>query len=126
MKLGWLVFWNGLKQLNANKTFFGFINLRPPLFINILLAFAFTAISFFINKQVFYLWLAAILLFVISFIIIVITRSKNKGVAKSLFFMPLFMMRQIFALTKIKKANTSFLKTEHSKLVYIEDLITHE
>jgi hypothetical protein len=37
--------------------------------------------------------------------------------------MPVFVFRQLLALLKLGKAKKSFMKTQHSKLVFIDDLI---
>ncbi len=36
------------------------------------------------------------------------------------------MLRQISALLKIKRASKDFLKTDHSKVIYIEELLKNE
>jgi len=125
--LGWAVFLNGLKNLSFNRMFFGFINLRPPLFIVVGAALLFSVINFiFFSPVGGFIWLGILALFVISFVLIVSIKSRNKKVVKSLFFMPLFVLRQALALFKIRKANKSFLKTEHNKVIYIDDLLRNE
>ena len=64
-----------------------------------------------------------LVLFCISFTVIVSMKTHDKKMVQSILFLPLLVIRQIFALLKMKRADKSFLKTEHTKLVYIEDLI---
>lgn len=124
--LGFAVLTNGIRNFSFNRFFFGFINLRPPLFIVVGAAMLFCVINLFINTTLSLVWLAVLLAFVLSFIGIIVTKSKNKAVVRSLFFMPLFVLRQFLALFKIRKANKSFLKTEHTKIIYIDDLLSNE
>jgi hypothetical protein len=37
--------------------------------------------------------------------------------------MPVFVLRQVAALFKLKKARKSFLPTQHTKLLFIDDLL---
>jgi cellulose synthase/poly-beta-1,6-N-acetylglucosamine synthase-like glycosyltransferase len=124
--LGWAVFTHGVKRMNLNTAFFGFINLRPPLFLVIGLSFIFCIVNFFINPVAFYGWLSLILIFFLSFFAIVAIKSRDKRIISSIFFMPLFAIRQLMALLKIKAANKSFLKTEHTKVILIDDLLKNE
>ena len=121
--LAWKVFVFGLRRLNFNKAFFGFINLRPPLFITLGLAMLFLAINFFIDTRLFLAWLFLLLAYGLSFFIIILVKSPDKRIVKSFFFLPLFALRQVVALLKIRKANKAFLKTEHTKIIYIDDLL---
>jgi cellulose synthase/poly-beta-1,6-N-acetylglucosamine synthase-like glycosyltransferase len=126
LKLSWKVFLHGIKKVNFNVIFFGFINLRPPFFILIFLVLISCVINYFIHMHLFITWMVIVLMFVVSFIIIVSMKSTDKRTARSIFFIPLLIFRQLSALTKIKKANKTFLKTENNKLVYIEDLLRNE
>jgi hypothetical protein len=71
-------------------------------------------------------WAAVIALFILSFVLIVISQSRQKGMASALFYIPVFVMRQVIALLNMKKASRSFLKTEHTRVIYIEDLLKNE
>ena len=114
---------DGLKKMSLNRIYFGFITIRPPLFIVMGCAFLFTVIDYFINSAFVYTWIIALALFFFSFLAIVIIKGKNKDYVKALFMMPFFVLRQVMALFKIKKAKKSFLKTQHTKLVFIDDLL---
>lgn len=124
--LGWAVFIHGIKRLNLNVAFFGFINLRPPLFLVVALSLIFCAVNLIIDKALMFGWIALIISFVVSFFIIVAIKSRSRRVVASIFFMPVFVMRQVMALLKIKRANKSFLKTEHNKVILIDDLLKNE
>lgn len=122
-RLNWKVFWRGIRMMNFNVIFFGFVNLRPPFFILILLVLFSSVVNYFIHLHLFVAWMVILLLFIASFVIIVSFKSTDRKISQSIFFLPLLIGRQIMALAKLKRANKSFLNTEHSKLIYIEDLI---
>jgi cellulose synthase/poly-beta-1,6-N-acetylglucosamine synthase-like glycosyltransferase len=119
----WAIFWNGIKRGNFNLIYFGFITLRPPLFIVLGAAFVITAINYFISTTMFVTWLLLLLSFVLSFIGIVALKGKSLKYVQALFMIPVFVLRQVMALFKIKKAGKSFLKTQHTELVFIDDLL---
>ncbi|MEJ7735791.1 MAG: glycosyltransferase family 2 protein [Chitinophagaceae bacterium] len=124
--LGWEVLVAGIRKLNFNVAFFGFMNLRPPLFLVMGMAFLFVLINLFINPLSALIWSAVIVVFVISFFLIISAKTNDKKLLSTVFYMPLFILRQVFALLKMGKANKSFLKTEHTKIVFIEDLLKNE
>jgi len=65
-------------------------------------------------------------MFTLNFILIIATQSKQKGMIKSLIFIPLMVTRQLRSLLKIKSAKSDFLKTEHQHIIYIEELLKNE
>ena len=122
-KVNWDLFVTGIKRFNINLVYFGLIVLRPPLFIVIGSAFLFGLINLFIDPVYSLIWVGIFLMYVLSFILIVLTQSKQKGMDKALMFVPVFVFRQAKALLKMKQAGKSFLKTEHTKVLYIEDIL---
>lgn len=123
LKLNWIVFKNGIRKRNADSILFGFLNIRPPFFILIFLVLIACFVNYFIHIHLFIAWMVMLVLFCISFTIIVSMKTHDKKMVQSILFLPLLVIRQVFALLKMKRADKSFLKTEHTKLVYIEDLI---
>lgn len=126
LSLSWTVFLHGFKTANFNRIFFGFINLRPPLFLVCGFAFLFFVLNLLLNPLMATAWAGIAVLFVLTFIAIITSNVADKKVVNTLFYMPLFAFRQLLALFKIKRANKTFLKTEHTKLIYIDDLLKHE
>jgi len=117
------IFYGGIMNLNFNIAYFGFVLLRPPLFIVITCSMFFMLIDYFVHVQYFYIWLCILFSFLSSFVCIVLLKGKDFRFIKTLFFIPFFVFRQMAALLKIKKAKRSFIKTPHTKLVYIDDLV---
>jgi hypothetical protein len=122
-KDSWAIFRNGIKRGNFNLIYFGFITLRPPLFIVLGTALLITGINYFVSQTLFITWLLLLLSFVLSFVGIVLLKGKSVKYVHALFMIPLFVLRQVAALLKIKQANKAFLKTQHTKLVFIDDLL---
>lgn len=125
-KINWNLFQTGLKQMNFNRMFFAFTTLRPPLFITISTALFFLITDFFISPVYSYIWVLLLFLFTLAFVLIIFTQSTQKGMNKALLYIPVIIFRQLSALTKLKKAKKEFLKTEHVKVIYIDDLLKNE
>lgn len=114
---------SGLQRGNFNLIFFGFNNIRPPLFILLGMAFVAAVIGWFVDERLFIVWLIVLFQFILSFVLIVWIKSKDFRFVRTIAVMPLFIFRQFIALLRIRKAKKSFLKTHHSKLVYIDELL---
>lgn len=124
--INWKLLVYGLKSGNFNKFFFAFTTLKPPLFIKISLAFVFLITGYFIHPLLSAVWGVIILIFTASFISIILTQSTQKGMGRALLYIPAVVFRQMKAFLKLKQAGKDFLKTEHSKIVYIDDVLKHE
>jgi cellulose synthase/poly-beta-1,6-N-acetylglucosamine synthase-like glycosyltransferase len=124
--VNWDIFLTGLKRFDFKLMYFGFILLRPPLFIVVGLAFLFAGINFFIHPFISMLWLLTLFLFALGFVLIIATQSRQKGMTATLLHVPLVVVRQAKAMLRMNKAAKNFLKTEHSKVVYIDELLKNE
>jgi cellulose synthase/poly-beta-1,6-N-acetylglucosamine synthase-like glycosyltransferase len=122
-KINMGIFIAGIRRLNLKLIYFGFVSLRPPLFILLGLYCLFVFINLFISVKAALVMLFCLFLFVLGFVLIVITQSRQKGVDKALLHLPLVVIRQFKALFKMNKAKSSFLKTEHTKVLYIDELL---
>ena len=123
VKDSWAIFRNGLKQGNAALMYFGAITLRPPLFIVLGAAFLITLINYFTSTTGFVIWLTLLLSFLLSFVGIILLKGKSVKYLQALLLMPMFVLRQVVALFKIKKARRTFLPTAHTKVIFIDDLL---
>ncbi|MFL5786918.1 MAG: hypothetical protein ACJ748_02605, partial [Flavisolibacter sp.] len=120
------LFLHGLKKLNFNQMLFGFTLLRPPLFITLGIAMAVAIMSYFIHPLLGIAWAALLVLFALTFVLVISTQSRQKGMTKALIHIPKIVARQLFAFLQLKKAGREFLKTEHEQVVYIEDILKNE
>lgn len=124
--VNWNLLIKGVREFNFRLFFFGFTALRPPLFILVGSALLLLVINLFLSPIVAWVWAAILFLFIVSFIVIVITQSRQRGIAKALLFMPVMVFRQVRAFLKIKNAGKQFLKTENRKVIYIEEVLKNE
>lgn len=125
-RINWSVLKKGLQKFNFNLVYFGFVLLRPPLFILIGLACVFALLDLFIAPVYGFVFLGLLVLFALSFILIVLTQSRQKGMGQALLYVPLVVFRQVRAILKIKKATRSFLQTTQANPVYIDDILKKE
>lgn len=117
---------NGIKSINFNRFFFAFTALKPPMFLLLMAVFVFILWGIIFNPFMSIVWVSILLLFFISFALIILTQSRQKGMAQALIYLPLVMIRQIFAVFKLKKASKDFLKTEHKQVTYIDEILANE
>ncbi len=115
----------GIKKFDFNLAYFGYNLTRPPYFLQILTALFFTALNFFISKWLCVAWAGSLVLFVLSFIIIGMTMARG-GSSKGVWYMPLFFYHQVISFFRLGRSKHSFLKTGHSKVLYIDDLLKHD
>ncbi|WP_345949453.1 glycosyltransferase [Mucilaginibacter sp. PAMB04274] len=119
---GFKVMLNGIFDRNVNVAFFGYNLIRPPYFLEILIAVAFIIIGYFTHQTMMFFWIGSLLTFLISFISIVLLFSPAKS-RNGLWYMPLFFFHQVRSMLKIGLNKRSILKTEHFKVLYIDDVI---
>lgn len=117
------IFMAGLKRFDINLLYFGFVLLRPPLFMVFFGSFMCMVINFFIWPVLGWIWIGIFFSFFLSFVLIVLMKGKDPKFLATLFALPAFAFRQMLSILKLKKASKSFLKTPHTKLLYIEDIL---
>ena len=112
----------GLRRLNFNLIYFGFVLLRPPLFMTMFAGIVMMIADLFINPALALAWVGVFFSFVLAFVLIVLIKGNDKRYLRTLFVLPVFAFRQVLSILKLKKASKKFLKTPHTKLLYIEDI----
>lgn len=117
------LFMYGFRKLDFNLAYFGYNLVRPPYFLQMLVAFFFIVVNFFISKWLSIAWLAAVALFMLSFVLICTTMARDKGTSKGIWYMPLFAFHQLRSFLRLSKSKNAFLKTDHTKVLYIDDLL---
>ncbi|HEX8460933.1 MAG TPA: glycosyltransferase [Segetibacter sp.] len=103
----------GVTGFNINQFLFGFILLRPPLFIFLLLSLLCCVINLFVSPVTSIIWLVGILLFVVGFLIALMNTRIDKRIYSALLSIPKFMFLQVLSLTKVAKANKISVATKH-------------
>lgn len=117
------VIWTGIRTFSFDRIYFGVNLLRPPLFIMLLTALFLVVFNFWFEPAWAVFWAGAIVLFVLTFFTIVTVMSKDAGIFKAMFFLPLFMWRQVKGLLHLHDAGKDFLRTQNTKVVYIEEML---
>jgi cellulose synthase/poly-beta-1,6-N-acetylglucosamine synthase-like glycosyltransferase len=125
-KESWLLMKTGLQNMNAGQLLLGATMLRPPMILLILSVLALMVLSYFVQPVLLLVWGIILFLFVLTFILTIATKSRQKGMLRSIKHLPLLLFSQLKSLLKIKKAKQNFLKTEHRRIIYIDDLLKNE
>ena len=112
-KFGFKLLGRGVANLNWNQFLFGIILLRPPLFIFLILSVLLMLITLFIAPLLSLVWLAGLIIFIISFFIALKKSATDKRIYKSLYNIPVFIFYQIISLLKMRKANKYSVATQH-------------
>lgn len=110
---GFGLIFKGITTFNWNQFVFGFILLRPPLFIFLLLSVVFMLINVWVAPTLALVWLLGLLTFVAGFFIALLLSDTHPKIYKSLWNIPRFMLYQIMALLKVRKANQISVATKH-------------
>ena len=103
----------GVINFNWNQFLFGFILLRPPLFIFLILSFVLMLANIFIDPFVVFIWLIAFLIFTAGFFIALLNSETDKRIYQSLGGIPTFIFYQVLSLLKVRKANKHSVATQH-------------
>jgi cellulose synthase/poly-beta-1,6-N-acetylglucosamine synthase-like glycosyltransferase len=125
-KESWLLTKTGLKNFNNGQILLGVSMLRPPMVILILSMLILASITAFVNPILLYGWALIIVLFILTFVLTIATQSRQKGMFQSLKHIPSLIFSQLKSLLQIKKAKQNFLKTEHRRIIYIDDILKNE
>ncbi len=111
--LGFSLIREGISKRSLNQFLFGFILVRPPLFMFIVLSFFFMVINLFLSVTGVILWTVAFMVFIISFIVALISSDAEGVIYRSLLRAPLFVFYQLVSLKKVKNANKHSVATTH-------------
>lgn len=117
------IIFQGIVNFSWNQFLFGLNIFLPPLFLLVLSSGFFFILNFFIDKQIFIVWLCALMIFVLNFNAALLLSNVEKEIWRSMWGIPLFMFNQIMALLKIKRSNKDFMETVHTKVVTIDDVL---
>jgi cellulose synthase/poly-beta-1,6-N-acetylglucosamine synthase-like glycosyltransferase len=113
----------GIRKGDFNLMYFGYNLIRLPWFLLLLLAGGIAATDWFIYPILTHVWLVVLCLFLLSFVTIVAIKAEGRSVSQGLLFIPLVFYHQLRALFRIRASRRSLLKTDHSKILYIDDIL---
>jgi cellulose synthase/poly-beta-1,6-N-acetylglucosamine synthase-like glycosyltransferase len=111
--LGFSLILKGFVRLDLNQLLFGFVLLRPPLFIFLILSLFFCFLNLFISIPMAVLWAVGLSLFALGFFISLAKSDADPRIYSSLAGIPKFVFYQLSALSKVGKANKISVATKH-------------
>ncbi|MEP6675798.1 MAG: glycosyltransferase [Ferruginibacter sp.] len=112
----------GIRNFSINQFLFGFILLRPPLFILLLMSMLILIANIFISTMAAWIWCGLIFVFSFGFFLALLSSKTDKRIYQSLIHIPKFIFFQILSLLKVRKANQHSVATEHIHNKEIEEI----
>ena len=113
----------GLRKGDFNLIYFGYNLIRLPWFLLLLFAAGIAATDWLIYPMLTHAWLVILALFFGSVVTIVAMLAEGRSISKAILFIPLLFYHQLRALFNLRVSKRSLLKTGHSKIVYIDDIL---
>jgi cellulose synthase/poly-beta-1,6-N-acetylglucosamine synthase-like glycosyltransferase len=111
--LGFSLIAKGISNFSWNQFLFGFILLRPPLFIFLLLSVVCMLLNLSINPFASLVWFVGFILFVAGFVFALLKSETDARIYRSLVNIPKFIFFQVLSLLKARKANERSVATKH-------------
>jgi cellulose synthase/poly-beta-1,6-N-acetylglucosamine synthase-like glycosyltransferase len=113
-KFGFGILYQGVACTNLNQLIFGTMLLRPPLFIFLSLAILLMVISLFTAQLLALVIFFSLIVYVISFLIPVLSKTTDKKIRRALVFIPKFIFYQFVSLAKSVFSSKPNVATRHS------------
>lgn len=112
----------GVYNGSVNQLVFGFILLRPPLFIFLLVSLMMMFSNLFISFDGVFIWLSAFILFIAGFYLSLIYSKAESKIYKSLMNIPEFVYFQLVSLLNSRNADKQSVATTHYQNKTIDDI----
>lgn len=119
---GFRLMGSGIAQVNWNQFLFGVVLVRPPLFLFILLSGVCLLVNMIFFPPGAALWAGALMVFVLGFVIALLSGHTPKPVYNSLLQIPKFIFYQVVSLTNVTRANKKSVATTHYHNVVLEEV----
>ncbi len=104
-KFGFGLVFKGLKNASLNQFLFGLTLLRPPLFLFLISSVIMMILNFIYYPLLGFVWLAALMVFIICFITALVASKPDKRIYSSLIGIPKFIFYQLISLSNVRNAN---------------------
>ncbi|MBC7387953.1 MAG: glycosyltransferase [Opitutaceae bacterium] len=117
------LFFQSILTFSLNKILFAYTIIIPPMFIIGLAWMLLTIVSPFVSMWHFIAVQICFVAFILNIFIALIFGNAPSKVVNSLFYAPLFVINQIKALFSMNQTKTSFLTTEKTKNVSVEEVL---
>jgi cellulose synthase/poly-beta-1,6-N-acetylglucosamine synthase-like glycosyltransferase len=120
---GFKLFADGVLKLSLNQMLFAYTIIIPPMFIIGLSWMLASVLLVFISLPLFFSLQTCLLAFVANIFVALLLGNAPSKVTASLFYAPVFVLNQVKALFSMKDTKTSFLTTEKTKNLSLEDVL---
>ncbi len=111
---GFALMAKGIRYTNWNQFIFGWVLLRPPLFLFLIAGIGCVGINWLLDDLLaIFIWIGAYLLFVLTFLVALWCSPTDQRIYRSLIRIPLFIFYQVLSLLNIRKANQRSIATTH-------------
>jgi cellulose synthase/poly-beta-1,6-N-acetylglucosamine synthase-like glycosyltransferase len=111
---GFTLMAKGIRYTNWNQFVFGWVLLRPPLFLFLIAGMGCIGINWLLDDLLaIFIWIGAYLLFVVTFLVALWCSPTDQRIYRSLIRIPLFIFYQVLSLLNIRKANQRSIATTH-------------
>lgn len=116
----------GIKNRSFNQLLFGMITITPPLFLMVFVAAIVGILGLLIHP--FWAGLMYLGLAIFAFNVLWVLRLSKapKAVWDKLWGIPLFVLKQVTALFKMRNPNKNFKHTEHNRSYNIQEVMNNE
>ena len=119
---GFKLIGSGIISRNWNQFLFGFVLLRPPLFLFIIFSGMFMITNIWLSPVATLIWLCGFLFFIAGFFIAIAHSNPDKRIYRSFLSIPRFMFLQVLSLLKVRRANNYSVATNHYYNQNIEEI----
>lgn len=106
----------GILKPSLNQLIFGFVLLRPPLFLFLLLSMLAMFINIILGFNYLF-WIIGFVFFISSFLLALSKSKADKRIYTALKGIPKFMFYQVLSLSKIRSANKISVATKHQEII---------
>ena len=113
----------GLFRLSFNQLLFGLVTIAPPLFILLFLSFVMAVLGIFLSPMMSIVLFASLAIFSLNILLSLYLSRVPKQIWKALWGLPLFVLKQVTALFKMRNPNKNFKHTEHNRNYTIDDIL---
>jgi cellulose synthase/poly-beta-1,6-N-acetylglucosamine synthase-like glycosyltransferase len=112
----------GFTNFNFNQLYFAYTIIIPPMFIQVGVILLFLAINVFYSWIHLFFIFGSLSIFVFNFLFVIYLSKVPVQIWKSIWAIPLFVFKQVFALLKMKRSNKDFLVTEKRNNISLEEV----
>ncbi|MCU0337346.1 MAG: glycosyltransferase family 2 protein [Sediminibacterium sp.] len=112
----------GLTKGNWNQLYFGLMLSVPPMVMLVAGLLLSLIAGILINSMVLFLSIIGLGFFFTGFVTALLIAPAPKIIWQSIPFIPVFVIRQILAILKIKASNKDFMATTHSQYLTIDEV----